>query len=542
MMIAESPQPAIAAEKALPRSTFRGRALPLQSTAVVAVLGLMLMAGAVRGAGLRGPDGTMGGDESTQALAAAGVAQTGLPVMPSGRLYTRGLLNSYAMAPSLAALGPHDFAARLPSALAGVLLVPVTFLLGRSVGGCAVGFAAASFTVVSEPLIEWSLNARFPSLFLLLFMLSVYCCYQGFIRGRGRWQVVGTGCFSLALLSYEFGVVLPVWLAVYLGLRAAKGDREWYRGRSTVLALALLLGAFVLFGLLTLASRSATLAGPLSEARRFFSPGLSLTGVAFYVSSLLSDYYILIAVALAGLPLLAREQSRATIYLSGLLLLVFLLPSLVIQVKREVRYVLPMLPLLAILAAAGTVHLARLLAVRLHTFTTIRVALPYLALLAVFAGALFGDVKAVVAQLQQRPRTTWLEVLQRHGLQPTDILVTRNKEISYFYLGRTEYYFYGRGGKGDDFERYAYQASDAVRSAYTNSILLHKRGDFKRLLEAPNRGRVLWVIGNKWPELRDEVEDVERGLWSSLVASANLVDMTPDAWVLLRLTLPRSKL
>src|SRR5215210_5277178 len=67
---------------------------------LVALLALTLFAGAIRVKGLDAPDGRMDTDETRLALATDGVLQTGLPVMPTGRIYTRGLLNSYLIAPS----------------------------------------------------------------------------------------------------------------------------------------------------------------------------------------------------------------------------------------------------------------------------------------------------------------------------------------------------------------------------------------------------------------------------------------------------------
>ena len=72
----------------------------------------------------------------------------GVPVMPTGWLYTRGLLPTYTVAASFAALGRTDFAARLPSVLAGTALVPVMFALGRTVVGRAGGVKRADYLVL----------------------------------------------------------------------------------------------------------------------------------------------------------------------------------------------------------------------------------------------------------------------------------------------------------------------------------------------------------------------------------------------------------
>src|SRR5204863_4145450 len=98
---------------------------------------------AVRLNGLDWRDGDLSTDEARVALAAKGVLATGLPILPSDRVYTRGLVTIYATAPSLAAFGVHDWSARLPGIVAGVLLVPAAFLLARAVAGPIPGLAAA---------------------------------------------------------------------------------------------------------------------------------------------------------------------------------------------------------------------------------------------------------------------------------------------------------------------------------------------------------------------------------------------------------------
>ena len=62
----------------------------------IAVLALTIVAFSIRVGGLWGWDGTLTVDEARLALAARGVLATGLPQMPSGWMYTRGLLASNA--------------------------------------------------------------------------------------------------------------------------------------------------------------------------------------------------------------------------------------------------------------------------------------------------------------------------------------------------------------------------------------------------------------------------------------------------------------
>jgi 4-amino-4-deoxy-L-arabinose transferase-like glycosyltransferase len=518
---------------------------------MMAVLALTLLAGGLRFTGLNGPDGDLDTDEARVALSAVGVLESGLPVVPSGRIYTRGLLNSYLIAPAFGLLGRHDFAARLPSVVAGALLVPVVFLLGRALGGTAVGLAAGGFVALAEPLVEWSRSAWLPSIFLVLFTLSVYFGYRGFVTTeqrretsnkkretirRGWWQLAAAGCFGLALLSYEFAVLFVGGLALYLLARLAKGGWEWYAGRFTLAAGGLLVGGVAVFCGLALALRAGTLAGPLGEVSHYVSPGTRLSGPAYYLEQPLGDYWLLIGVALAGLPAVARARPQGTLYLGFLLALAFLVPSFVIQAKREQHYALPVLPLLAVLAGAAAVRLARLAAARLSPGKWIRGWLPPMALLATFGITLAGDVAEAAGRF---PRSvsgpSWLQEVRGRGLQPSELVLSEAPTIVELYLGPNEFYIHPEG-----YERYTYQAPDALRSIYTNSILLREQGDFERMVEQPYAGQTVWVVGRE-ERLQRLAEMMDPNLLPSLSRSADEVIRTHDRWLLMRIKLPRQQ-
>ena len=500
------------------------------------------MAGAIRLQGLAAPDGRLDKDEVKLALAADGILQRGLPVFPSGRLYTRGMLISYLIAPSFVLFGRHDFAARLPSALTGMLLVPAVFLLARRPGGVAAGLAAASFVAVAEPLVAWSRSAWMPSVFLLLFTLAAYACYRGFVERQPRWQVIGAVCFCLAALSYEFAVLLAGALGLYLGIRLLRGDRSWYLGRPTLIAAGLFAVGLALFVGLGLALRLGTLAGPLSEARGYIAPSATLRGAAFYLQGLLADYRMLVAVALLGLPFLLRARVAGASYLGILLAVAFLVPSVVIGRKYEPRYALAVLPLLAIVAAGGAAWLAEAVGRRIGASAGRRALLQALVLVPILSLTLFDDASAAVRRLRTPvPGPTWLQALEREGVGPTDLVLSDAPEPMLFYLGRIDFHVYGtvefRGSDGEGYERYSYQAPDGVRSIYTDSLLLAREGDFERLVEQPNPGRTLWVIGHE-ERLRRQVERVDSNLWPSLTRSARRRIEAVDDQLVLRVELP----
>jgi 4-amino-4-deoxy-L-arabinose transferase-like glycosyltransferase len=499
---------------------------------VVLLVALTLLAAALRLAGLGGPDGQLNIDEARLALAAKGVTETGLPMLPSGRIYTRGLLEAYLIGGSFALFGRSDLTAWLPSVAAGVLLVPVTFLLGRAMGGGAAGLAAAAFVALASPLIDWSRVAWLPSPFLLLLTTTIFCWYRGFVQRQGRWQVIGAAAFVLALLAYEFAVLALAGLGLYLGLRLVRGRRNWYRGWPTLLALGIVLAGLGLFATLTLMLRTGTLAGPLGEAEWWFSPNLaSFGGAQFYTQTLLADYVPLIVAALAGFLPLLRLHPRGATYLGCMTLIAFGVPSFIIQVKFSERYALPVLPLLAVLAASGMVALARL-AARHEPHARLRAALPWLALLVVFGPALWGDASATPRRLGRvPPDETWVQAVHKQGLRPDDLIVTDQPSKLHYYLGRADYYVRQR-----DYERYVYRAPDgAIRQIYTEAELVQKPGDFERTVESANPGRAVWLLGRK-PTLLAQLAAIDPDLWPRLTQKPAKLFETRDGWVLLRYT------
>src|SRR5918998_5877571 len=125
--------------EALPAPTARPTpraAIRAPSWAVPVALILLTLASCwVRAAWSPAVQGTMGRDEARLALAARGILEYGVPLLPDGFLYTRGLLPAYVEAASIGLLGASDQVARLPSLVFGTLLVPAVFSPARLAGG-----------------------------------------------------------------------------------------------------------------------------------------------------------------------------------------------------------------------------------------------------------------------------------------------------------------------------------------------------------------------------------------------------------------------
>lgn len=171
--------------------------------------GLAILAAVPRLANLTGIG--FHGDEDITAFAVQSALETGAPAMPSGMPYLRGLAYTWLTAASVAIFGSADEASfRLPSALFGILTVPLLFLAGRRLVGARAAFTAAVLLALSSWHIFYSQHARMYALFLFLFLAAAYAILAW--QRSGKWPHLGLAVLlSLSAASIHLlGVLLAV--------------------------------------------------------------------------------------------------------------------------------------------------------------------------------------------------------------------------------------------------------------------------------------------------------------------------------------------
>src|SRR5690606_32152913 len=153
------------------------------------------------------------GDEETMALAVRGILEGGAPYLPSGMLYPRGLTQLYLMAASVSLFGETSWALRLPSALCGVTLIPLAWLVGRRFlrPNWNLAFAAA-IAFIPEVLI-YSQTARMYVFMLACIAASMACLFAWERSGRSRWLVGAVAALIVGLDMHELTIaVAPLLL------------------------------------------------------------------------------------------------------------------------------------------------------------------------------------------------------------------------------------------------------------------------------------------------------------------------------------------
>jgi 4-amino-4-deoxy-L-arabinose transferase-like glycosyltransferase len=125
-------------------------------------------------------------DEFTTLWGAKRILEMGAPILPSGVLYTRGLLNTYVTALFTGVGGQDYLVGRLPSILFGLGAIAAIFWIGRREWNARVGLLAAVGLTLLPEVIQWSGRARFYSQLLLFVLLTVWAGYAAIRPRQGR--------------------------------------------------------------------------------------------------------------------------------------------------------------------------------------------------------------------------------------------------------------------------------------------------------------------------------------------------------------------
>jgi 4-amino-4-deoxy-L-arabinose transferase-like glycosyltransferase len=112
--------------------------------------------------------------------------------------------------------GTSEWALRLPSALAGIALVPVAWGIGRELNGRATAIATAAIVTVSPIFVWYSQEARVYGLYALASAVLILCFLRLLERpDRGR-LIAFAAAGVLALLTHYFTAFLLIGMGVWL--------------------------------------------------------------------------------------------------------------------------------------------------------------------------------------------------------------------------------------------------------------------------------------------------------------------------------------
>jgi hypothetical protein len=273
------------------------------------------------------------------------------------------LLNTFLMHFTTRVLGSDPWAIRLPAFLAGVLLIPATYIVVRKLYNRDAGLLAAALVASSSLLIEYSTDARGFAIQGLLFMLLILVTLRLMRSFSTGWWITfavlgALGFYTTPTMLFFFG-----GLVLWMLLSALAGDTWASKGRSVVeLALAVAFTALLTFLLYLPVVRNSGISSLTSNQ---WVTSLSLIKFSKDVPSSMWSYWtswgrgltLFVAIPLAAGFLLSvifnRRISRRKVNLTLVVLLWCLAVMGVLRVLPPARVFLPFAPLYLGSASAG---------------------------------------------------------------------------------------------------------------------------------------------------------------------------------------------
>lgn len=151
--------------------------------------------------------------------------------------------------------GDSLFAARLPSALAGILAIWLIYLIGKKIFSAEkekngyLGLLAAFLLAINHIHIWISRSSLIESLLIAAILLNIYCFFR-FLENPKKWFSFGLTLGFCFLIKYNSFFLVPVYLLYALIVKPSfYRDRRWYSvfGLSLLLFLPVIVYNFCLY-------------------------------------------------------------------------------------------------------------------------------------------------------------------------------------------------------------------------------------------------------------------------------------------------------
>lgn len=173
-------------------------------------------------------------DELASINAATGVLHHGVPVWSTGFLYTKSELFSYMLAVVIAVFGYNPVALRMFSAIEYLIMLCMTFVVGRYFFGKRVGLLALALAVFNPLVLHWGREARMYQQAQLMVLVVVFLFYKALEPGaRTRYIYLSMAAVVVMYLTHEETfILLPAMLIYFLVTRRLTWvrNRHWWIG------------------------------------------------------------------------------------------------------------------------------------------------------------------------------------------------------------------------------------------------------------------------------------------------------------------------
>ncbi len=308
----------------------------------------------------------------------------------------------YAMALVLQVLPFVEWAIRVPTVLAAVLSIALTYFAGLRLYGDRLAALVAAFVLASAPaffiLSRYALDYTWPVPFILGWLL---CLLIALDSPRSRWWLAASGlCLGVGWYSYISSIVMmPLYVLATIGVLLAR-RRDWRDAAAFVAGFALPLTLFISWlnqhpdAIVATARRYGFIEGQSATTGAMLQAFDAGAMVARYLNFFTFDFLFRLGdtylpfstrntgvfVGGAGLLMAAGVYAALTTYRSAISILVVLgflvspLAASILLDEGAIRRATGMLPFGALLAGLGAAAIARMTRVPLFKPLALTVA------------------------------------------------------------------------------------------------------------------------------------------------------------------------
>lgn len=284
-------------------------------------------------------------DESISAIAGRSLLENGSPVLPSGNYYGRAILHTGFAAVSFKVFGLGTAAGRVPSAVLGVLSIPVAYLLGSRIKNHRVGILLAFFLTFTTVQIAWSRQIRFYQQLQFFFLVSLYFFER--LLDEMDWRnfsLVLIFGFCMTVSHDAFGYLLAIPIVFWFFFEKFEWIKERIHSIDKIrtrdwIGISLLIGTVVVFLVVK--------GFPLGNLQRLLSWNVKYT--ANYTLHFLTEIGPLLYLVVPGAIIGTLKRSRNLLYVFSLLIPLYVVSFRVLAIQH--RYVFMLFPLLFLFIA-----------------------------------------------------------------------------------------------------------------------------------------------------------------------------------------------
>ncbi len=432
-------------------------------------------------------------DEFPHAIAARNLIAHGSPELPSGRQYRRAYLQTIADAGSMRAFGENEKAARIPSAVVGVITVVGVWFVARRRFGETAALASAAVLAVMPMHVAHSRSARFYAGFALSYGAAAALSTRALETRSKRAAIGAVVAFGIALhLQVEAATLLLPLICWAVYLRAKSPEHHASLGKAAAALAGLGVGATLVIALVPPLREGATwLLDNLPGME--LKPGLHFDtlGKLFGVIS----WWAWIPLAPAVIVGLRRaDRNGVAVALQVLVPAVALAVLFAPTTDRGIgfRYLFYLMPILAVAVGVGVAELAGLVGKRGAAAVTAVIV----AVLVVAGGPTVWGLPSEPHPGREIPRPNWnaaTAIVKAQG-HTGDAILSTSPLAPAWALGRCADWIRTRAA-ADAF-------LDGGRDIYCNSPLVTDEESLRAYLRAHPRG---WVIADpgQWRSIVD---------------------------------------